>query len=292
MRIFGWVDRFPALQPTSSMISAIMKAHGAQRLSLAAAGAAFWLVIALIPTTVACLTVVGLVVDRETLAAAINGTANYGPASLGRIVVDQALVAANGDDRSLSIGLLVSIAVILWSVSSGIHGISRAIRGAYGLPVQAYAKARAKAFATSLTVVIGIGLLWAVAAVLLWVADLHSSLASLVVVFVIPLSLLVQVIVYTCLFRLAIARRTPLDEILPGAVLAAIAITALLTGFAAYVSLAPNYQAMYGTLAGFILLMITVYLATYALLLAAVFNAQLLLRRGSEPAKAISHPGG
>lgn len=270
----------------------IAQAQSRQRLSLAAAGVAFWLVIAIFPATLAVITIFGLVVDPKDIADAVQRITDRAPGSLGAVLAQQAEAAAGADARNLSIGLLVSLAFTLWSVSDGAYGMARAIREAYDVPPENYLAARTRAFLGAIVGVISFGvLLLAVAAALAWLSGLNGWQRLLALVVGIPLALVVQTGLFTAQFRYALARPTPLRRLLPGAAIAAVSIALLLFGLGVYLSFAPDYQAVYGALAGIILTMLAVYFGTYALLLSAVFNAQWTppAGEGPEPAPTGGH---
>ena len=259
----------------------VADAQSRQRLSLAAAGVAFWLVIAIFPATLAVITIFGLVVDPKDIADAVARITERAPGSLGAVLAEQAEAAASADARSLSIGLLISLAFTLWSVSDGAYGMARAIREAYDVPPEEYLKARFRAFLGAIVGVLSFGvLLLSAAAALAWLADVTGWQRVLALVLGILLALLMQTAIFTGQFRYALARPTPRRQLLPGAAIAAVSITVLLFGLAIYASFAPDYQAIYGALAGIILAMLTVYFGSYALLLSAVFNAQWAPRSG------------
>lgn len=246
------------------------------RLSLAAAGVAFWIVIAIFPATIAVITIFGLVVDPKDIADAVARITEQAPNSLGAALANLAAQAAESDTSALSIGLIVSLVVTLWSVSDAAYGMSRALREAYSLPPQSYIRARLRAFAGGTIGVLALGVLYlAAAALMVWLPSLTTWWRVVALVVAIPLALLVQAGIYAALIRFAISSRTPLRSIVSGASLASVAVALLLVGLAIYASFAPSYQAVYGALTGIILTMLVVYFGAYTFLLCATFNAQL-----------------
>lgn len=274
------IERRPRLSRTFELIRRIAAAQTAGRLSLAAAGAAFWLVIALFPATIAAITIFGLVVDPKEIADAVDEISQRAPGSLGAVLAQQAQVAANAQASTLSIGLIISILVTLWSVSSGSYGLTRAIQGAYDVPPRSYVLARIRAFIFAFAWVLVLGALWlGVAAVAVWVSGLDTWAQVLGWIVGVPLALAAQAVFYGAHYRYSIGRHTGWREHWPGAVVSAVAVSLLIIGLAIYAVFAPDYQAIYGALTGVILTMLAVYLAMYVVLLGAVLNAQLIAMR-------------
>jgi membrane protein len=274
----------PRFSPVIDVGVRIANAQSRQRLSLAAAGVAFWLVIAIFPATLAVITIFGLVVDPEDIADAVQRITDRAPGSLGAVLAQQAEAAAGADARNLSIGLLISLGFTLWSVSDGAYGMARAIREAYDVAPESYLAARFRAFIGAIVAVLTFGvLLLAGAAALAWLGGVAGWQRVLALAIGIPLLLVLQTAIFTGQFRYALARPTPLRQLLPGAAIGAVSIALLLLGLAIYASFAPDYQAIYGALAGIILAMLAVYFGSYALLLSAVFNAQWTVRSVGAP---------
>lgn len=245
------------------------------RLSLDAAGAAFWLVIAVFPAMIAAITIFGLVVDPAELAGDVEDISRRAPNSFGAVLATQAQQVAANDAGSLSVGLVVSLVVTLWSVSSGGYAMFRAIRQAYALPPQNYVVARARAFAAAVGAVIALGALVALGTAIVDWSDSVTGPARIVLSAVMVLGVLAlftAVTVWT--YRYSIAARTPLGSLLPGAVIGTVVVAVLAVGVVLFGSYLTNYQAVYGTLTGIIVALLTVYTVMYVLLLCAVFNQQ------------------
>ncbi len=265
----------PRLARLYQTIYGVIRRQSVYRLSLNAAGAAFWLVIALFPAVIAVITVFGLVVEPSQVAADIDEITKRAPNSFGAVLATQAQQVAAADAGSLSLGLAVSLVVTLWSVSSGGYALFRAIRQAYDLPPQSYLVARARAFAAAVAGVLVLGVVVTAGAfVVSWLDRQPTSvrggvIVASVVAFAVLFALLV---VWT--FRYSIAVRAPLRSMLPGAIIGTSATVALLVGVSVFGTYMVNYQAIYGALTGVIVTLLAGYTIMYILLLAAVFNQQ------------------
>ena len=65
------------------LVGAVARRQTDMQVGLAAAGAAFWLVISAFPTAIAVVTLFGLVVSPQRVAADLGNLASAAPASLG-----------------------------------------------------------------------------------------------------------------------------------------------------------------------------------------------------------------
>lgn len=276
LAVLAWIGQRPRLSWTFELVRRIVAAQSAGRLSLSAAGAAFWLVIALFPATIAAITIFGLVVDPKQISDAVEEISQRAPGSLGAVLAQQAAVAASTQASTLSISLVISILVTLWSVSSGSYGLTRAIQGAYDVPPQPYVRARIRAFVFAFFWVLLLGVLWlGVAAVAVWISGLNTWMQVFGWIVGVPVALLAQAAFYAAHYRFSVSRQGSWRDQWPGAAVSSIAISLLIVGLGIYASFAPDYQAIYGALTGLILTMLAVYLGMYVVLLGAALNAQL-----------------
>jgi membrane protein len=249
---------------------AVFRQQGAQQLGLVASGAAFWLVISAAPVAVAVVSLYGLIVDPGRVAGDLGNLANAAPASLGALIRAQLQRVAATDGTQLTIGLVVSVALAVWSASAGIYNLDRAIRDAYGLQRQRYVEARARSLAAAAILVVVLG-----AVALTTAATLAHSRGALAVAVGIPSVFIGVAAALTGLYRFALGQPTRLSKLLPGAVAAAAGMIALLIGFGAYTSASTHFTAVYGAFGAAVIGMVATYLAVYATLLGAVLNVVL-----------------
>jgi membrane protein len=252
-----------------AQVAGVMREQSAEQVGLAASGAAFWLVISAIPTVIAVVSLFGLVVSPERVAADLGTLARDAPSSLGGLLTAQLRQVTVSNHVGLSFGLVVSLVFAVWSASAGVFNLDRAIRVAYGLPPQNYIEARGRAVVGAFAVVILLGL----AAIGTSIGGARSS--TLLTVLGVPVGLLVIVAGVGALYRFAVGHRVAVRAVLPGAVTSAIGVLLVTTGFGAYVSLSARYTALYGAFAALVIGMLGVYLAVYVVLVGAVLNMQL-----------------
>jgi membrane protein len=257
--------RFPA---GLRVATGVMREQSAERLGLAASGAAFWLVIAAFPTAIAVVSLYGLFVSPQRVATDLGNLANNVPGSLGSLLTDQLQRVAATDHAGLSLGFVVSLVLAVASASAGVNHLDGAIRAAYGLPPQRYLEARGRAFAGAVAVVVLLGL----SAVALPVVLARSRVV--VMVLGIPVALAAITAGVAALYRFSIGFRVGTRALLPGALVSGIGVVLVTAAFGVYVRTSTRYTVVYGTFAGAVVGMLAIYLGVYVVLLGAVLNSQ------------------
>jgi membrane protein len=269
----------PQLSRAIGVVRAVAREQSKERVGLAASGAAFWLVISIFPTAIAAISLFGLVVSPERVAADLGNLAHGAPSSLSSLVTAQLRRVAASDHAGLSTGLAVSVLFAIWSASAGVYNLDRAIRLAYGLAPQSYAEARARALFGAVAIVLAIG------AGALGISFVVSrSPGAAVVVFGIPALLVGIAAGVTVLYRFSVGPKVKVWAVLPGALLSSVGVVAVIAGFGSYVAWSKHYTAVYGVFAGAVIGMVATYMAVYVVLLGAVLNTELTSSGRSRPA--------
>ncbi|MEI8084240.1 MAG: YihY/virulence factor BrkB family protein, partial [Actinomycetes bacterium] len=281
------VQSHPRLNSIVGLGRRTVVAQGQQRTSLAAAGAAFWLVVASFPAAIATISIFGLVIPQAQIAQSLGRLTNREPGSLGDVFSNQVTDAASGGTTALSISLVVSVIISVWGASAGAYGLGRAIRLSFGLVPQNYVVARFRSFVAGFLGVIILGLLALLSSFSAYVSDSLSGILGSIVSLVIglPIVLIIIMFIVMGIFRFGIGRRTGFRALLPGAGSAAIGLMLLLIGFGFYLAHFNHYTEMYGAVAGIVISMLLAYLSVYLILLAAILNAELLPPR-AQPNRA------
>src|SRR5690606_23886639 len=101
------------------------------RLPLVAAGVAFYAFLAIIPTLIAAVLVYGLVSDPEDVTRQVEEYASALPGGAQELLTEQMTSLAEANQQSLSIGLIIALAVALWSASTGTANMITAVNLAY-----------------------------------------------------------------------------------------------------------------------------------------------------------------
>jgi membrane protein len=263
------IQRHRRFSAAVRVVADVMREQSAERVGLAASGAAFWLVISAFPTAIAVVSLYGLFVSPQRVATDLGRLANGVPGSLGSLLTEQLQRVAATDHAGLSLGFVVSVVVAVSSASAGLSHLDGAIRAAYGLPPQRYVEARGRAFAGALAVVLVLGLS---AVVLPTVATRFSAVLTVLGV---PVALAAITAAVGALYRFSVGAPVGVRALVPGALASGIGVVLVTGGFAAYVAASSRYTAVYGAFAGAVIGMLAVYLAVYVVLLGAVLNSQL-----------------
>ena len=263
------LERHPRLFALGHVVRGVVREQSEERVSLAASGAAFWLVISFLPTAVAIVSLFGMFVSPERVVTDLGRLANDVPGSLGSLFSDQLQHLAATKHAGLSVGFVVSLVAAVWSASAGFNNLDGAIRVAYGVPPETYLQARGRAFVGALCVVVVLGS----AAVASPVALARSSV--LLIVLGVPVVLAVIVAGVAALYRFSVGPQLRHRAVLPGAAASALGLVVVILTFGSYVAHSSRYTAVYGAFGGAVIGMLGIYLAVYVVLLGAVLNVQL-----------------
>jgi membrane protein len=254
------------------------RATASQRVSLVAAGCAFYATLALFPTITMLISLYGLVFDPNTVQPQLHYLQQFMPPAAFQLISDriQSVVAAPA--RGLGIGFIVSLAISLWSASTGTKSILNALTLAYN-QTETRGMIRFQLVALAMTLIAVIGTALAIG-ILVFIPVLITfiglsgyakglvglcSFAAMITFVVTALGLLYR-------FGPAGSGRT---FYAPGAGLATIVWLLGSWAFGLYVGHFAAYNATYGPLATLIGLMMWFYLTAYIVLLGAEVNAAL-----------------
>jgi membrane protein len=104
---------------------------GEDRVLLIAAGATFYLLLALFPALAAFVSLYGFVADPITVADHVSHLGGLLPSAGVDIIRSQLQALASQDQQALGIGLLAGLAIALWSANNGIKALFEAINIAH-----------------------------------------------------------------------------------------------------------------------------------------------------------------
>jgi membrane protein len=238
-----------------------------------AGGVAFFAFLAIPPALIAGLTLYGLVADPQTVARQMQALAGSLPREAQPLIADQLNTLAGAGNGALSIGLVISVLVALWSASTGTSNLMAAVNIAYDQQEsRGFLKLRATALALTLGAIVFVLLtLFLVAVVPPLLQALQLGVVGTVLAQVLRWALLVGVVVVA----LAIVYRLAPDRNAPKGALTATFLWVLGSiGFSLYVNNFGSYNKTYGALAGVIVFLLWLYLTSYIILLGAEINAE------------------
>lgn len=192
-------------------------------------------------------------------------------------------IQKNRSGTLLSFGLLGS----LWSASSGINAIIRALNKAYDEP-ETRPFWKVKGLSLIVTIVLTLVIVSSLALLVFgrwlgeWIfktfalPDLFDDVWS-VAQFVIPIAIIA--LVFTAMYKYVPNRHLKFKEVLPGALVATIGWIVASALFAFYVSNFSNYTKTYGSLGGVIVLLTWLYISSIIVVLGGEINATLAFDR-------------
>lgn len=276
----GTVSRAIPLRRMPRLVLDTFWASLADRIAMAAAGCAFWGMMALFPAISTMISAIGLVLDPTTVEDQLHLLNDLLPESAFALIEDRVHELLSHPRASLNTNLIVSSALTFLSSATG----SKAMLAGVSI---AYDAENARGFVHFQIV----GLLMTFAAVLGGVSTLLVLLALQPVLSVLGLPVDTAHLVHVAslgllvlAFLIAVAllyRFGPLLEgvrrriVLPGSLLATLIWLSASWGLSFYIDRIASFGATYGSLGAVAGVMLWLYTAAYAVLLGAELNARI-----------------
>ncbi|MFD5214978.1 YihY/virulence factor BrkB family protein [Microbacterium sp. NPDC058345] len=249
----------------------------------AAAGLTFYALLAMVPTVVAAFSLIALLGDRKDGVRAVLDVAKdvLPPDVVGAIgePIEQLASAAN-----IGWYLVVALVIAVWSVARYVTALGRAINRIYDVPEgRVLWKAKPVHLLVTLVVFLLVSLAGglAVASWPLVQAVGRATGASEVTLLVWriarwPVLVAVVVIVVALLYYFAPNIAHPRFRLISLGAVIAIALFALASvGFGFYVSNLADYDRIYGSFAGIVMLLLWLWIGNMSLLAGALFDAEM-----------------
>ena len=251
----------------------------ADQVPLLAAGVAFFGFLALFPGMVAMVLIWGLVANPSTMAAQTSALTQSLPADARSVVASQVQALTTTPRGALGWGTLITVLLALWSASGGMNQLVTAITVAYDETVRRkFLKQRGLALALTVGAVAFLAVVMALvgaAPVLFSAIGLTGPLRWVGEILRWVLVAVLVMVVLAVLYRVAPDRRGPKFRwVSVGAITATVLWLVASAGFSLYMSWFGHYAKTYGALAGVVLLMLWLWITSYAVLLGAEINAE------------------
>lgn len=252
---------------------------GRDHLTLLAGGVAYAWFMALFPGLIAAVLTYGLVTDPADVQRQIDNLLAGLPADAQSLLADQMSALATTSSSGLGVGLILSIALALWSASAGIAGLLEAVNLAYDEEeTRGFVKKRGLALLLTLGflvfLAIAIGL---VAVVPVALDQLGLGVVAEVAVQIARWGGLVMLMI----LALGVVYRVGPDRdsarvrwVSTGAVTATLLWVAASVAFSLYVDNFGSYGKTYGSLAGVVVLLLWLWITALMVLLGAELNAE------------------
>ena len=252
----------------------------ADRITLIAAGATFYLLLALFPALAAFVSLYGFVADPVTIADHIAFLGSVLPSGGMDLIRAQLQSLAAQDTAALSFAFIFGLAFALWSANSGIKTLFEALNVAYDeTEKRSFVRLNLISFVFTLGA-IAIGILFIVCVgvvpAILAFAGLSGAEETLVSVLRWPALVVVASAAISVLYRYGPSReRAKWRWVTWGSVGASIAWLIASILFSWYLANFADYNATYGSLGAVIGFMLWTWLSVVILLAGAELNAEL-----------------
>jgi membrane protein len=250
------------------------------KLSIIAAGVAFYGLMAVFPGLVALVGIYGLVADPAQVEQHAQMLSGILPPQAAEVLMGQLHDLVSTDRSALGVGAVLGIVLALWSASAAVRTLMEALNVAYDEEedrgfIRFYGTALFLTFGGILGVILAIALVVALPAVLnllglSWLVDLAARLARW------PILALLAIAGFAVVYRYGPSRRSPRWRWLSWG--AAIAVALWIIGsalFSLYVTRFGNYNETYGAAGAVVILLMWFLLSSYAILIGAEINAEI-----------------
>jgi membrane protein len=235
------------------------------RITLVAAGMAFYFFLAIFPALIAFIGILGLVeIDSSGVVDALRRNM---PGGSGAVLVDAVRAADNASESASLVAALVGIATAVWSASSGMVALQAGLDVAYDIPEERKFIAKR---GVALSLVIASGLLGAVPSPFFTFGD---GLVFSVLGWVLTL---VSVMLLFALYYYVGPNRSEKkwQWVSAGGIVGAVLWVLASLGFGYYAGNFGSYSKTYGPLAGVIILIFWLYLSSLSVLVGGELNAE------------------
>jgi membrane protein len=266
----GWLDILLRLKDTIRE----------DRITLIAAGVAFYAMLALFPAMIVVVSGYGLVMDPGEIAAQVR-TLGVLPDDVRSILTGQLDALARAPSGRLSLSLAFGVLAALWSASAGMRALVTGVNAAYS-EAETRGFVRLRGLAIVLTVggsLVTVLALAVIVALPVAARRLSGPAGLLVSVLRWPLLAAVLIAGLGVLYRVAPSRKDARWQWLSwGSVTATGLLLVASMLCSVYASYAPAQNKTYGAFFGVIVLLFWLFLSAFAVLLGAELNAELELQ--------------
>lgn len=250
------------------------------RLLAVAAGAVFYMLLALFPALTALVSLYGLFANPALINEHLSLLAGVMPDAALTIIREQVTRLAATSSNALSLGFLFGLGLALWSANAGMKAIIDALNVVYDeREKRGFIRLTLVSFAFTLGglvfVIVALGAVVVAPLVLAWLG-LESRGVQIISLLRWPALLLITLLWLAALYRFAPSRTHARWEWLSvGSLLAAVAWISGSALFSWYLSNFANYDATYGSLGAAIGLMMWLWLSVIVILVGGELNAEI-----------------
>ena len=267
------------------------------RISLAAAGCAFWATLALFPALSTLISVYGLAFDPATVEPQLQVLARLLPPAAFSLIGARVHQLVSQPPGALTFSLVLSFLIALYSATTGTKSILSALNIAYeeketrGL-LRYQLTAMGMTLCAVVAAVVGITVL-VVLPIGLRVLELPGNQKVLAQLASLGVLLVFVVLALSLLYRFGPSRqRAAWKWVTPGSLVATLLWLVASTAFSYYVGNYASYDATYGPLGAVAGVMMWFWVTVYAVLLGAELNSELELQTAHDSTDGPPKPMG
>lgn len=250
------------------------------RIGLIAAGAAFYILLALFPALTAFVSLYGFVSDPQMIAEQVSYFSGLLPGGGIEVIREQLQSLASQDRDVLSIGFVTAMLVAFWSANNGVKTLFQAVNVAYGeTEKRSILKTNLIAFAFTIGAMVLLSLMvFSTGIVPLVLSFLHiDRLSETIIVFGRwPVIFVVLALSISLIYRFGPSRAPAKWRWINwGSVLATTVWILASVAFSFYLRNFATYNATYGSLGAAIGLMLWIWISALILIVGAEINAEM-----------------
>jgi membrane protein len=249
------------------------------RLSIVAAGVAFYGLLAVFPGLVAVVGIYGLVVEPAQVQEHVRALSGILPPQAAEVLLSQLHDLTSTDRAALGVGAIGGLLLALWSASSAVRTLMEALNVAYHEEerrgfIRFYGTALILTFGGVIAVLVAIALVVGLPA-LLKLIGLGGILEIVLSLARWPILALLAIVGFAVVYRYGPSREKPRWRWVSSG--AAIAVALWIVGsalFSIYVTRFGNYNETYGAAGAIVILLMWFLLSSYAVLIGAEINGE------------------
>lgn len=250
------------------------------RVTLLAAGVAFFALLSLFPALAAIIAFWALILDPLEIASQISDLSRFLPPGASSIIVEQANQISENTDAGLSVTALVSLIVAMFVASKGVRGLIMGLNIVYG---EEERRGLIVKFVTVMALTVGlvvmpvvtIGII-ALVPLVVESLGLEGPMVTLVSLLRWPFLLVVMMVVIAVLYRFGPYRSSPRWEWVSVGTITATLIWLLASGgLSLYVRYIANINELYGSLGAVVVLLLWFFISSFIILVGGELNGEM-----------------
>jgi membrane protein len=267
------------------------------RLSIIAAGVAFYGLLAVFPALIAMVAIYGLAFDPKQVESQVASLSGILPPQAADILLSQLHDLTSTGSAALGIGAVVGVLMALWSASAGVRTLMEALNVAYD---EEERRGFIAFYGTALLLTLGaiLGVLVAIASVValpavIGMLGLGALVETLVSFARWPILALAMIAGLAVVYRFGPSRRSPRWAWVSwGAVVATVLWIIGSALFSLYVTKFGSYNETYGAMGAVVILLTWFLLSAYAVLIGAEVNAEMERQTRKDTTAGAERPQG